>query len=262
MPNPQATQFSECATAAQVLDRLVAGLSHILEDNLVGIYLYGSLVTGDFDARVSDLDLVVILNLSLDEARFQALHAMHRNVVLSHPEWDDRLELAYVSRDALRTFRERRSRIAIISPGEPFHQIEAGADWLISWYMLRETGLALKGPDIASLIEPMESTAYIDAVQKHIEIYREAPESATSKSYLSYIILTTARGLYTVLHGQPTSKVKAADWAVKTFPQWAPLIQLALTWRVDPTGEKPAIEEIRSRARAFVTDMLARLPCN
>ncbi len=240
----------------------MAGLSHILDDNLVGIYLYGSLVTGDFDPQVSDLDLVVILNLSLDETHFQALDALHKNVVLCYPEWDDRLELAYVSREALRTFRERQSRIGIISPGEPFHQIEAGADWLISWYMLRKTGLALKGPDIASLIEQMEPTAYIDAVRRHIEIYREAPDSATSKSYLSYIILTTARGLYTVLHGQPTSKVKAADWAVKTFPQWAPLIQLALKLRVNPSWDKLELEQIRPRARAFVADMLARLPRN
>ena len=50
---------------------------------------------------------------------------------------------------ALRTFRSQSSTIGIISPGEPFHLLEAGSDWLISWYALRKDGLALlTGPPI------------------------------------------------------------------------------------------------------------------
>ena len=181
---------------------------------------------------------------------------MHQQVFISYPEWDDRLELAYISLDALETFRERHSRIAIISPGEPFHQVDAGHDWLISWYMLRETSVALHGPDIVSLIEPIEPAQYIDAVRTHIEAYRDSAMSAESKSFLSYIVLTTARGLYTVLHRQPTSKVKAAVWAARTFPQWAKLVNQALGWRSSPKSDSLTVEDIRPRVQAFVNELL------
>ena len=249
---------------------LLVGLCRILDDNLVGIYLYGSLVTGDFDERASDIDLVVVLNQGLDASSFNALDALHQQVVARYPAWQDRLELAYISLDALRRFRERRSQIAIISPGEPFHQIEAGRDWLISWYMLRETGLALCGPAITGLFDPIAKSEYIEAVQRHIEGYRKPSSFAADTSNWSYIVLTTARGVYTVLQGRPPSKAQAAAWATASFPQWARLIELALIWRaasgdVDSV-DKYVLEEMQDmramqgRTQAFVEYMLARLP--
>lgn len=257
---PGLDHITEHPQVARVLRSLIARVGSILQKNLIGIYLYGSLVTGDFDADVSDLDLVVITNRALDDATFSSLQELHWQVVLSYPAWDDRLELAYVSLDALRTFHERQSLIAIISPGEPFHQLEAGYDWLISWYMLRDTGIALTGPDIASLIDPIEPGHYIEAVQSHIEAYRHSVKSANSKSNLSYIVLTTIRGLYTVLHGQPTSKVKAAAWAVRAFPAWTRLINQALRWRVDPQSDSLSVDERRPCVEACVDELLAMLP--
>ena len=120
---------------------------------MVGIYLYGSLISGDFDITVSDIDLVVVLQSALDQRQFRQLQQMHSRVVDDQPQWRDRLELAYISRRALQTFRRATSTIGIISPGEPFHLVEAGDDWLISWYDLRLNGIALQGPPIESLID-------------------------------------------------------------------------------------------------------------
>jgi hypothetical protein len=39
------------------LAAFTAGVSSILEDNLIGIYLFGSLVVGDFNANSSDINL-------------------------------------------------------------------------------------------------------------------------------------------------------------------------------------------------------------
>ncbi|MCY3978343.1 MAG: nucleotidyltransferase domain-containing protein [Chloroflexi bacterium] len=127
---PQAAQDNVGA----ILDQLTAGLRSILRQRLVGVYLYGSLITGDFDPGISDIDLVVVIAEELDEASFKALHQLHQQVVERYPDWDDRLELAYISRLALRAFRRQHSTIGIISPGEPFHLLRAGEDWLSSWF--------------------------------------------------------------------------------------------------------------------------------
>ena len=41
-----------------VLDELQAGVTAVLGEQLVGLYLYGSLTTGDFTEGVSDIDLL------------------------------------------------------------------------------------------------------------------------------------------------------------------------------------------------------------
>ncbi len=258
-PTSEAPVISEHVVSI-ILHQLTAGLCSTLRDNLVGVYLYGSLITGDFDASTSDLDLVVVLREPLDEARFEALQRLHANVIKGRPEWQDRLELAYISQRGLRRFRSETSTIGIISPGELFHMIQAGSDWLISWYALREDGVALLGPPIESLVDPISARDYLRAVQEHIESYRDMDTGAANAATLSYATLTVARGLFTLCHGQPTSKIKAAAWVQEIFPHWSPLIQLALAWRVDPRRDPRALDEVRPRVAAFVDEMLANLP--
>lgn len=253
-------QYSSFPQANVVLDLLIDGVSEILREEFIGIYLYGSLVTGDFDLAISDLDLVVIMTQPLDDERFHLLNQLHQNVVNTFPEWEDRLELAYVSRHTLKSFRKQTSRIGIISPGEPFHQIDAGADWLISWYALRKNGIALRGPKIKTLVDPISLSEYLLAVRQHIEAYQKSINAGESKPYLSYVVLTTARGLYTLQMGFPTSKIKAAAWAAATYPKWAELIMNALLWRSNPAADELKASEIRPQVEAAVRYLLAQIP--
>lgn len=242
-----------------ILDQLSAGLRAILRQRLVGVYLYGSLITGDFDSGISDIDLVVVMTGELDEARFKALHQLHQHVVERYPDWDDRLELAYISSAALRSFRQQSSTIGIISPGEPFHLLRAGADWLISWYALREDGVSLVGPPIQSLIDDIPASDYLEAVGEHIRNYRDSVKKPHNKSALSYIVLTVARGIYTLSHRRATSKIKAAHWAKRRYPQWAELLESALRWRANPDCDLRTAEQIRPEVADFVNDMLSQL---
>ncbi|MDE2775686.1 MAG: DUF4111 domain-containing protein [Chloroflexota bacterium] len=246
-------------TVRPILPRLLGGLQSILQDNLVGVYLYGSLITGDFDPGISDIDLVVVLNQALDEAEFESLHKLHQGIIERQPEWQDRLELAYISAVGLRTFRSRSSAIGIISPGEPFHILEAGSDWLISWHALREDGVALTGPPINTLIDDIPTTEYLQAVAEHIRHYRDSVKKPHNKQALSYIVLTVARGIYTLAHCRPASKAKAAAWAKARYPQWAELIERAWSWRANPQSDLLTAEQIRPQVADYVNNMLSRL---
>jgi predicted nucleotidyltransferase len=242
-----------------ILDQLIAGLRSILRQRLVGLYLYGSLITGDFDSGISDIDLVVVMTDELDRSRFQALHQLHQQVVARYPDWDDRLELAYITSAALRSFRQHSSTIGIISPGENFHLLSAGEDWLISWYALRKDGLALAGPPIQSLIEEIPAADYLRAVSEHIRHYRGSVMKSHNKQALSYIVLTVARGAFTLRHQRATSKIKAAHWAIGRYPQWAALLESALRWRANPDCDLRTAEHIRPEVAAYVHDMLSQL---
>ena len=257
----ESTRFKHIRKVRYILDRLVDDLNEVLQERLVGIYLYGSLIIGDFDMFVSDIDFVVVLNGPIDAQLFTALHDLHTRVVADYPQWQNRLELAYISSCALRTFRTQPSNIGIISPGEPFHIIEAGSDWLISWYALRENGIALQGPPIRTLIDPIPEEAWLDALREHICHYHESVRKPQNKASLSYIVLTVARGLYTLEHGHAVSKVKAAEWAAHSFPKWSDLIERALLYRQNPQADTLTAEQMRPEVVAYLNDLLSGNSC-
>ncbi len=207
-----------------------------LGDKLTGLYLYGSLVTGDFDNALSDIDLMAATTETIDEAGF----------VANHPEWNDRLEIAYISLHALKTFRAQSSQIGIISPGEPFHFKEAGKDWLMNWYMVREKGVTLFGPPSETIIDPISKSEFIRAVKDNTREWREWIYHMTHIGGQAYAILTICRALYLCRNGEQVSKIRAAGWAEKELPQWKELIQQAVYWRqnwrtadVDPAAIFP-----------------------
>ncbi|MEX1262644.1 MAG: nucleotidyltransferase domain-containing protein [Actinomycetota bacterium] len=129
-----------------LLTWLVDSQQEALGINLIGSYVFGSVVTGDFESGISDVDTVAVIRANLKAAEVAALAQLHLEIVEEMPEWEDRVEVVYLSSRALKTFRTESSAAARISPGEPFHEIEVDSRWLIDWYQLREVGIALLGP--------------------------------------------------------------------------------------------------------------------
>ena len=137
-----------------LLESLLSRMRRILRENLVGLYLYGSLTAGDFDPDSSDIDLLTATSSDISDAEFDALGVMHLSIAQDNPVWEDRIDVQYLSVAALRTFRTQRSRIAIISTGEPFHMADAGREWLLNWYVVREESAALFGPPAGDAHRP------------------------------------------------------------------------------------------------------------
>ncbi|MBZ0289941.1 MAG: DUF4111 domain-containing protein [Anaerolineae bacterium] len=215
-----------------LLDIILSRMQAILGDKLIGLYLYGSLVTGDFDDTVSDIDLLAAIADDLNEREFVALQAMHDRLAQDYPERKDRLEIAYLSLHGLKTFKTQASPIGIISPGEPFHIIEAGNDWSVNWYMVREIGVTLVGPPPSDIIEPISKAEFVEVVKGHMSAWRDWIQGVDRLPAQAYAILTMCRGLYTIRNGEQMSKVRAAAWAKTQLPEWAGLIDRALQWRM------------------------------
>lgn len=215
-----------------LLNELRSNIRQILGPKLLGLYLYGSLVTGDFDHTHSDLDLLAVLRSELSEEEFARLNAMHGAFVAAHSDWEERVEIAYLTEGALRTFRTQSNPIAIISPGEPFHFKEAGKDWLINWWIVRRQGVALYGPPASAVIGPIGDDEFLQAVRTQVAEWRTYVYEAQRRKSQAYAILTLCRALYAYQNREQVSKREAAEWAADYFPQWGPLIRRAWQWRV------------------------------
>lgn len=234
----------------ELLDELRLRLLGELGENLVGLYLYGSLALGDFDPERSDLDLLAALTREVGEQELPALRALHAEFVRKHPDWDDRVEVAYVSTSGLRTFKSQASAVAIVSPGEPLHLKEVGREWLIDYHVVREHGMTLLGPPPHTLIDDISRDEFTTAVREHLESWREPLPLRPTLRLQRYAVLTMCRGLYALRHGRQTSKLQAALWVQREFPEWAPVIERALAWTKDAPA--PATETDRHDTARFV----------
>lgn len=246
-----------------LLGELQTQVQATLSDALLGLYLYGSKVTGGYTVGVSDVDLLAVTTTALDDVTLQALRGMHTTLEAAYPAWRDRIEVAYVPFEALQTFRQRPSAIAVISPGEPFHTVEAGCAWLVNWWVVRHQGVALLGPPPSELIPPIDTVEFLAIVREHA---REWPSWVQGmrehRGGQAYAILTLCRALYACAHGEQTSKQEAAAWAQGRYPQWAPLIADALLWRLEPAPRSPqhrATYALTERFVRFAAEEIANL---
>ncbi|MEY2844967.1 MAG: hypothetical protein RL076_513 [Chloroflexota bacterium] len=222
------------ATIQPVLITITSELPNQLGDALVGIYLYGSAVWGDFDDDISDIDLLVVLTRDIDDALFARLDAWHQSLETRYAQWAGRIEIAYISTAALQSFRTHNSPIAVISPGEPFNIKEAGIDWLINWYTIRQQSVVLYGAAVATVIPAIGADEFRDSVRRQVGEWRDwVSHTRDSRPSQAYTILTMCRALYAWNTGQQASKRVAAAWAMQQLPTHAGIIANALVWRHD-----------------------------
>jgi predicted nucleotidyltransferase len=242
-----------------LLGRLTDEIRQSLNGSLVGLYVYGSLVTGNFDKGRSDIDLLAVVDSDIDADTFGRLDRMHARFVEDHPAWDDRIEVAYMPAPALWNFWTRTSQIAIVSPGEPFHLKAAGRDYLLNWYTVREAGATLCGPPPATLIPEISRSEFVEVVREHAEWWKEQVYEMRTPGAQSYAVLTLCRALYTYTHGRQASKKQAALWAKSYLPQWAALIQHSSLWLSEGQDEEKEDEAGLQETIRFVHDVADRI---
>ncbi len=222
------TQYSKIK---ELLEILLTRIKSILGEKLVGLYLEGSLVIGDFDPAISDIDLMAALSSEIDDREFEALKEMHAIFVTGHKEWYDRIEVCYVTVEALKTIRSRSARLVNISPGEPIHRLESTKEWILKWYLAREKGKTLYGPPPESIIEPISKEDFILSVKDHSKGWGDWVKDMRNPYAQSYAIFSICRAFYSYKTGEQVSKKKAALWVREELPEWSEVIDNALVWR-------------------------------
>jgi hypothetical protein len=222
----------------------------------LGLYVYGSLATRDFEPDVSDIDLMAVLRDQPDVALLRRLTPMHAGLARAEPEWKDRIEVDYVSARGLAHCRTRSTTIVRISPGEPLHMIEAGHDFLLDWYPAREDGITLLGPPADALIPEIPEADYLEEVRGYVAGFRGRFDDDPSPGSQAYAILTMCRGLYVLRSGMRLSKREAATRARLEFPTWTALIDRAIDWRDQQWDEdRPDGSHSVAETRAFIAEM-------
>jgi hypothetical protein len=148
------TQPTPYAGVNAVLGLLLSNVKHLLGNDFVGMYLYGSLASGDFDPEGSDIDFAVVTAAELPDQMVPALKAMHAGIAASGLKWAPKLEGWYIPQKALWRYDPAAAPCVAINEGH-FYLVRQASDWVIQRHILREQGVVLAGPPLQSMIDPV-----------------------------------------------------------------------------------------------------------
>jgi len=224
-----------------VMDLLLSGVRGILSDLFVGLYLQGSLASGDFDPLCSDIDFVVVTADQVPDEMLPALEAMHARIGISGLEMATKLDGDYIPKQALSGYDSAHAPYPHLGLDGHF-AVEAGAsDSIFQRHILRECGVVVAGPALRDWIEPVQPDDFRRAVRGVRDWWVTMADDPTrhTPEYQIHAVLTLCRSLYTLEHGTAVSKTVAARWAQETVGErWSALIEWALTSRHDPQSNR------------------------
>jgi hypothetical protein len=239
---------------------LLTGIRVRLSDNLVGVYLRGSLALGDFIPDTSDIDALAVTERPVDAAQFDALAAMHAQLAASPHRYANRLEIAYIDRAALWRF-EPGLRHPSLGQGEALAWSEHRANWILERWTVRERGVTLLGPDPRTLIAPIASRELRAAVRARLHDWADwagqidDPDWLLPRSHKAYVVETMCRALSTLACNELQSKPRAVAWALATLPEpWRATVVRSRAWRTDNTPDPALVPEVMRFVRWAASD--------
>jgi hypothetical protein len=227
-----------------------------LGKQFVGMYLYGSLASGDFDPASGDIDFVVVTKSEPDADMVEKLRAVHESVAHSGNPWASKLEGSYISRAALCRYNPDDPPRPQYNEGQ-FFTAPHDTDWIIQRHILREHGRVVAGPPLKPMIDPVTPDELRGAVagilrgwwQGHILTTRSA---LYRPGYQPYAVLSMCRAQYALRFGEIVSKREAARWALESGgAEWKSLIERALTGQADHSPA--ALEKTRQLIRHTIS---------
>ena len=220
----------------EVLNTFVNAIKAELAGNLIGIYLVGSLASGDFDLD-SDVDFLVVTNTELTETDKKSLQEIQIKMhdIDCYPA--KHLEGSYISISDLNNWSlVGEKKLYYFDNGSTRYEFSTHDNqWHVRW-ILRERGITLIGQKPETILQPIpldklsnEIKAAMLQVLKLFEDEINRPLSFfNSKFGQSFAVLTYCRMLHTLHTRTVQSKKAGVKWA-KQFvePKWVKIIDQA-----------------------------------
>ncbi|GEM_PF-981312 len=237
---------------AHLLRRIADEVPAILDRNLVGIYLWGSLTCGTFDRRRSDVDAVVVTRGDLSRSEFTALARWFRRASRANT-WVRRLDMRFVINHE---FFDKRSKCCGFYSGR---LVRHGSDGNpIIWLNVGRCGVTLCGPDARSVAPPVSWRRLKPALRLELDYLKEdmaknaGDRSVSAFRHNAYAVLTACRILYTAEHRTIISKEKAYRWARTSLPRhWRAVLMAA--WRNRLRNRGTTTPKLEADAAGFVS---------
>lgn len=237
----------------RLLHLLLEEVKKTLGEQFVGMYLYGSLSSGDFDPETSDIDFLVVTAGELPEETISALEAMHNATWGTSLKRAGQLEGAYVPEEVIRCHVPDGPPCPTVNEGH-FYRAPLGSDWIIQRHVVREYGVVVAGPDPKALIDPVSPDDIRAAVRGVLTEWwfpmLQDPSwlREHDNTYRAFAVITMCRVLHALAHGTVVSKPKAIQWARGQLDErWIALIDKAVA-----ASHHAEVDDLLEETLAFI----------
>jgi hypothetical protein len=233
-----------------VLDRYLGALAES-QLPITGVYLYGSLCLGGFDARSSDIDLLVLTPRVLSAEEIDQLCCLHAALERAFP-LASHLEIAYLPLPYATSEQASDLAYPVVREGD-FCAEGTGDVNAVTWWQIHHLGLVLHGPHPASLALPGSWDAVEAAMHHNLVTYWPAraaePGRFLDEYWVQFAVTTLCRILTTLEEQRMETKDDAVErWALRLPPRWHQLLRE--TTRIRHASDRPSFySEPESRAR-------------
>jgi len=206
------------------INNLVATLQQMLSNNLVGIYLHGSLAMGCFNPQCSDIDLLVVtLNSMTVETKRDIVQYL-----LTHSLSPSPIEISFLVQEHIRPFqhpllyelhfseswRERYTRALADGTWRTWNdEKKRDHDLVAHLTITRARGICLSGKPIQEVLPTVPPAIYAASI---VGDFNDA--NAERQQMPVYFTLNACRILAYLRQGHLYSKDEGGVWGLQTLP--------------------------------------------
>lgn len=196
------------------ISNMVQRITDILYSCAPSIYLYGSVVLGDFKLGWSDIDILVLTQTSISEEQANQLVCLRQTLLAEEAE-----------NPFYRSFEGGMLSLSAFLQGEKDRGVYWGTSGerittrygfdSFSMSELLDSGILLYGRDIREqLSRPTYDNLKAD-VRRHYETIRQYAQKTGRDLYSYGWLLDISRCIYTLRTGKIIGKTDAGEWAMK-----------------------------------------------
>jgi predicted nucleotidyltransferase len=214
----------------EALSETLSRVHSILEDNLIGIYIYGSLAMGCFNPESSDIDIILVVKKSLSkEQRKKTIEYLKR--VCSKSK---RIELSVLCEDVIRHPRYPIMMDLHFEYWGDIFENEKDNEILSNLYTTKKRGFCVWGMSISDVFSEIPAQYHLRSVMEDILHTRkhlhESPERAGYDPAV-YWILGSCRILAFIREKKVLSKLEGGQWGLANLPKkYHDLVKQALSY--------------------------------
>ena len=206
--------------------RVMRAISEILDGNIHGAWLYGSVVLDDFRPGWSDIDMIVLTDGRIAENQARELLMLRQDMSAGESEnpYYRCFEGIIANLDEYRANSFRRLVCWGTTGQRITDRFEPDA---FSRFELARYGRPVWGTDDRSpFIEPSREEM-VAAIQAHCSAIRQYAVQTDERLYSCGWLLDIARCIYTLRYNDIIAKTRAGVWALNEhlFPDEAPLLK-------------------------------------
>lgn len=245
-------QITKYDDVNKVLDLLSSGLQKLLGQDLVGLYLTGSLTYGDFNHGSSDIDFLAVLNNELNSEQLEKIRNLHSDIAEQVPHWAKSLEGSYITKKMLSSADDPQVERPYVNGGKVSY-CAYGNEWVINLYALQECGEVIYGEPLERLL-PIATIGQVREASKKDLLNDWVPKIDDTDAFnhplydsehlKNYAVLTMCRILHRAKNDNMASKKVASKWVKEAYPQWKDLVERAELWEHGkPMGDEGEVRD-------------------